>query len=114
MLDRGTARVEVRALTTGAGEPPRSHAVDARAPDSRVVGKSWVQVASFGERANARRLAQSLDQAGLGRVRVVRARVKGERVYRVRIGPFADRLSAERVLRDLGTRGFGPATIVVR
>lgn len=87
----GTALVEVRAINpAGEAEPG---------------GKDYLQVGAFSERANARALADRLKQAGLGPVKLVRARADGRRIYRVRLGPYVreqERLAAEKALRALG------------
>jgi rare lipoprotein A len=110
-VDRaGTARVELQALD-GNGEP--SLAVGAQAgrggedfpatavarndqPESaasRVQGglrpgaDAIIQVASFGEKANARRLADRLQDAGVDDVDLDHAEVAGADVWRVRVGP---------------------------
>lgn len=113
MLRRGTARVEVRALTSGRGEPQAPIVVEASKPrPTAASGTAWVQVASFGERDNARRLARRLEDAGLGRVRVVRAKVGGGRVFRVRIGPLADRAIAQQIAAEVHSRGYGQPSVV--
>jgi rare lipoprotein A len=113
MLRRGTARVEVRALTSNQGEPPAPIVVEASKPDPQVEsGAAWVQVASFGERDNARRLARQLEDAGLGRVRILRAKVAAGRVFRVRIGPLADRATAHRIAAEVRTRGYGQPSVI--
>ena len=46
-----------------------------------------VQVGSFGEKANAQRLADRLQRAGIDAVDMDQAQVDGQHVWRVRIGP---------------------------
>ncbi|QNE31223.1 septal ring lytic transglycosylase RlpA family protein [Sphingomonas sp. NBWT7] len=66
--------------------------------DTRVV-----QVAAFSNAARARALADRL-----------RGLVTGEGgVYRVRLGPFVDPVSAERARDAAARRGYGDATIIV-
>jgi rare lipoprotein A len=100
-VDRtGTARVELRAIT-GEGEAggeaapvlaaSRPTVAASRVPihsddnDARKI----VQVGSFAEKDNARRLADHLDDAGIDDVDLDRAEVDGRDVWRVRIGPVA-------------------------
>lgn len=114
---RGTAPVEVRAIdpddmaadaTPAKARPARGAR---RALRERVVrgtdtatASRWLQVGSFGERDNARRLAARLESAGIGPVELRPAEVDGRRVWRVRVGPVsateAESLAAR--LRDLG------------
>ena len=109
-VDRtGTARVELQALD-GNGEPSLAADAGAGASEglagtdvarsdqaqsaaSRVQGGPWpagdaiIQVGSFGEKANARRLADRLQDAGVDDVDLDHAEVGGADVWRVRVGP---------------------------
>jgi rare lipoprotein A len=111
----GTARVEVRAITDGqeaTGPAPvmvsAPSAPPAFEPPPRVAGgPQRVQVGSFSDKNNARRLADRLDAAGIDDVDLDHAEVNGRDVWRVRVGPVdADALPAllER-LRGLGVSG---------
>ena len=114
---RGTGNVEVRAITPGEKEPAAPPVVSAPAPassPSRAVrdGKAWLQVASFGDKDNARRFADRLEDADVDDVDIQRAEVRGTKVWRVRIGPFRGRESAERFAHRVRALGFGTPTIV--
>jgi rare lipoprotein A len=114
----GTARVEVRAIvggqeSTGAAPvvstpafaPPMSRPLPPST--SPVDGARVVQVGSFADKDNARRLADRLDDAGIDDVDLDKAEVNGRDLWRVRIGPVnADALPAlfDR-LRELGVTG---------
>ena len=120
----GTARVEVRAITDGqeatgpapvvvsapatAPAPASAPATPVFDPSSRSTdGPQRVQVGSFSDKDNARRLADRLDDAGIDNVDLDHAEVNGRDVWRVRVGPVdADALPAlfER-LRGLGVTG---------
>lgn len=109
---RGTAQVEVQALVGGErGTPSR---VVSTPPAARPAARerTWLQIASFGDKDNARRLADRLERADLDDVKIERARVRGDRVYRVRIGPFAARESAERQAAQVRALGLGQPTLV--
>ena len=114
---RGTGNVEVRALTSGETPPA---AADARRPGRAAsVGsapaaneRAWLQVASFGDRGNARRFADRLAQADVDDIDIQHADVRGSSVYRVRIGPFRGREPAERVALRVRALGFGSPTVV--
>lgn len=116
----GTGRVEVRALTPGEVPPPVAASEPAPAretpsPDAPVAGSSgrvWLQVASFGERANARRLEDRLEDADIRRVDVKKADANGRKVYRVRIGPFDSRETAAIVADRIRVLGLGSPTYV--
>lgn len=93
-VDRtGTARVELQAIDgDGTSAPP----VQLAQGTGIVVEGSerTVQVGSFGDKANAQRLADRLQRAGIDAVDVDQAQVAGQHVWRVRIGPVgAEKLS---------------------
>lgn len=95
-VDRtGTARVEVRALTGGAdtaGAPaPATLPPTPLAPSNIGAGPQIVQVGAYRERANARRIAGQLEDAGIENVQVDEVDVEAGKVWRVRIGPLAPR-----------------------
>lgn len=103
---KGTAQVEVRAITPGPGttragaEPPGRGAVSSS-------GRRWLQVASFGERGNARRLEEQLTAAGLREHRLLHAEVGGNTVWRVQVGPITSEAELERIENKLRRLGFG-------
>lgn len=119
---QGTGRVEVRALTPGEVPPPVTASEPAPAretpsPNAPVAGSSgrvWLQVASFGERANAKRLEDRLEDADIRRVDVQKADANGHKVYRVRIGPFDSRETAAVVADRIRTLGLGSPTYVTQ
>jgi rare lipoprotein A len=65
------------------GEAAASNAQNSLRPGSNAI----VQVGAFGEKTNARRLADRLQGAGVDDVDVDHADVSGRDVWRVRIGP---------------------------
>lgn len=96
------------------GQPVRSDVVVERpmpelpsspsvATPSDVEGDFFIQLGAFADIGNAQRLSSSLD-ASLG-VDIVPARVNNADWFRVWVGPFADRATAERVRGDLARRG---------
>lgn len=105
---KGTARVEVAAIDPGerSSAPPSPAAASSPEPPLPIGTQTWLQVGSFAERDNARRVLQQLRSGGVDASRMVRVRVAGQRVWRVRAGPLHDE-SAERSLRErLRTLGF--------
>jgi rare lipoprotein A len=126
-VDRtGTARVEVEAVGPGdRPSPNRAHtplsseelqpslaedadspvqADDNPPPRPPVNGEQWVQVGSFGEKDNARRLADRLRDAGVDDVDMDHVEVEGRDLWRVRVGPVdGEDLNALLArLRELG------------
>jgi rare lipoprotein A len=132
---RGTARVEVRALTPGetalartaaprargdAGQvaaprrPASATAVRAtpRGASTHAAGRTWVQVGSFGNKDNAQRLRDRLRAAELAPVSLDRARAGNGRVWRVRLGPLDGRALAEHLAAQVRALGFRQPTLV--
>ena len=111
-VDRtGTARVEVRSVDVSdvaaavAAAPittlPATSAADPPSPGS---GRHRLQVGSFANKDNAKRLAQRLKDADIDDVDIDHTEVAGQDVWRVQIGPVADRKIAGLMqkIRDLG------------
>lgn len=103
---KGTAPVEVRALDV-AGPATARPAADPHPRREARPGKSpraWLQVGSFADHGNARRLADQLREAGVAPVELHPADVNGRTVWRVRVGPLrageAERVGAQ--VRGLG------------
>jgi len=99
--------------TAGAVEsPPVSAAPPPRpAAAAPAPGGAWaVQVGAFGSADTARKLVKDL--AGAGYRAYVSPVVRGGKtLHRVRVGPEADKASAEQVAQRLKGRGL-PATVV--
>jgi rare lipoprotein A len=104
MTQRGTAFVEVEALTPGA---PRGAAPLAA---SAGAGRLYLQTGAFGVRQNAEQLAQRLRAAGIGDVAIV-APDRSSSLHRVRIGPIAD-VATFDMLADR-VQGLGIETLLV-
>jgi len=97
MIGHGTAPVRMEVLATPPGGPPLGQ-------------RCFVQVASFANVASAQRLCQVL-AASYPEVRVVSARVDGDRRYRVRLGAFMDRQAAELRAAHLAHLGYHPKIV---
>ena len=129
----GTAPVEVRALRPGETPPPppapmsperawaaaragtvpvASQPASAPKPAAPAAGRVWLQVASFGEPANAQRLAERLESARVGGTSVQRAQVGARTVYRVRVGPFASLENSRPASERLHGMGLGVPTLI--
>ena len=123
-VDRtGTAMVEVRALPGGATlgpvatrapvrsttpgvtrSPAAAVASAPRAADDDGDGRRVVQVGAYREKANARRIAGRLEDAGIDDVDIDGVAVAGDKLWRVRIGPLKADAVAAVVAR---VRGLG-------
>jgi DedD protein len=85
---------------------PRSPAVqNAPHADSQPAGQWSVQLGSFGDAANARRLASRVDAYGYAAA-VSDVKASGKVMHRVRVGPYATRGEAEAVTSSLSVHGF--------
>jgi rare lipoprotein A len=104
VVERGTAPVEVRALPVS--EAP------ARAAARPISVPVEVQAGAFSRRDRAERIAERLDAAGIRDVRVQRARVGRDRVWRVRMGPFWEAAHAEATVRRILALGMEPPVFV--
>ncbi len=84
----------------------------AAAPPARTDAKGdWVvQLGSFGEQENAKRLAQRVNTYGY-KPDVSSHRSSGRAMYRVRVGPYATRAQADATASALSAHGF-PAQVV--
>lgn len=81
------------------------------APHAAISGKWAVQVGSYVNERNARTVERKLAQRGY-HAYVSRYRKSGHTYYRVRVGPYADRAAAERVVSGVA-RAFGGRAEVV-
>lgn len=88
-------------------EPPADWNV---APQPASKGNLYVQVASFSDKGNADTLYRDL-RANLP-VEIVPARVNGTDYFRVRVGPFDNRSSAQQLRDRLDAEGKGNGRVV--
>ncbi|HAY06444.1 MAG TPA: septal ring lytic transglycosylase RlpA family protein [Hyphomonas sp.] len=88
-------------------EPPADWNV---APQTTSKANVYVQVASFSDRSNANALYRDLS-ANLP-AEIVPARVNGADYFRVRVGPFDDRASAQKLRDRLDAEGKGNGRVV--
>jgi rare lipoprotein A len=100
---------------SGAGAPPR-FATPAQGPTvASVPGKPtiYLQVGAFSDVANANRVADQLNKAGLGPVSVIETAIGGRSVRRVRVGPLADVDTADRVTDQISGMGLPRPSVAV-
>jgi rare lipoprotein A (peptidoglycan hydrolase) len=97
------------------GSMPRL-ATPAQGPTvATVPGKPtiYLQVGAFSDVANANRVADQLNKAGLGPVSVIETAVGGRSVRRVRVGPLADVDAADRVTDQISGMGLPRPSVAV-
>ena len=124
-LGRGTARVEVAAITvrpdgsmTLAGRPwPSGKGEQRRQVDAAEVAPAsgeglFVQLGSFSQVAPARQLEQAVRRRTGDPVRVRRITTASGEFHRVQVGPFGDPVDAERAQERLAAEGFPQAMVL--
>ena len=112
--DEPVAKSVQSPATTEAPEGPPVAAAPAPRPAAAppAAGGAWaVQVGAFGSAETARKLVKDLTGAGYHAYVAPVAR-GGKTLHRVRVGPEADKASAEQVAQRLKGRGL-PATVVL-
>ncbi|WP_232309599.1 septal ring lytic transglycosylase RlpA family protein [Luteibacter yeojuensis] len=89
-------------------------ATPAASPAS-VPGKPsiYLQVGAFSDVANANRVADQLNRAGLGPVSVIETTLGGRSVRRVRVGPLADVDTADKVTDQIAGMGLPRPSVAV-
>lgn len=75
-----------------------------------MPGPVIVQVGSFSDFYNARRLQQGLAAVGPTSITQVTS-AAGQVLYRVQVGPYADLLAAQQALADIHAKGHTTATL---
>ncbi|UPG96759.1 SPOR domain-containing protein [Luteibacter aegosomatissinici] len=80
-----------------------------------VPGKPtiYLQVGAFSDVANANRVADQLNRAGLGPVSVIETSLGGRNVRRVRVGPLADVDTADKVTDQIAGMGLPRPSVAV-
>ncbi len=124
IAESGTARVRVRALTSpGESVAPSSAKTgdgasaggDTSSPESTATPQagSFLQLGAFAQFANAQEMRARARGADIAGVEVVRGRTdEGDKIYRVRIGPFDDASERNEVRRKLERADIGPIEVV--
>ncbi len=80
-------------------------------PAAAATGDWMVQLGSFGEEANARRIAQQAGTYGY-KAEVSPSKSGGRTLYRVRVGPQATRAAADAAASALRAHGINDARVV--
>jgi DedD protein len=100
-----TSRSAAPAVTVAAALPPKP------APAAAAEGGWIVQLGTFGEEANARRLAQRAATFGFD-AEVSNYRANSRTLYRVRVGPATTRALADAKASALRGHGINEASVV--
>ena len=78
----------------------------------RQSGRIFVQAGAFARPENAERVRTRI--AMLGKTEVVRVKVNGVALWRVRVGPVAGEAAAHHLLSRVVARGYPDARVVDR
>lgn len=114
MLAKGTALVEVKAISVGAPPSPDQVAESRPAPATLAKKPSlFVQVGAFADSANARRMKARLTLEAVKSVFIQTVSSNGRRLYRVRIGPLAGVDAVDRLTQRLNALGIKNAQVVI-
>lgn len=105
---RGTAKVEVRAITPDGSTAAQTPSASARASG----GLRWLQVGSFADQGNANRALKKLSDAGLHAHRLQRTEVAGRTVWRAQAGPFREERELHRAEDRIRALGLGVPQVV--
>lgn len=97
IIKPGTARVRMDVLSTPPGGPP-------------LGPRYFVQVGSFTDPANARRVGEQLERY-YDDVRIIETTFEANHYYRVRMGMFTDRASAEQRALTVSRIGLQPVIV---
>jgi rare lipoprotein A len=113
VVEAGTARVRVRALTPGTPTERKADTGGAGAGGTTQTGPVFIQVGAFARFGNAQEMRARVQGADIRGVEVSRGETAGgDRVYRVRIGPLKTADARRAVLGKLERAGIGPARVV--
>jgi DedD protein len=113
-LDQRAVSAEALAeVPSLAGTPAGTHVAAPAGPAAEraataapgLAGPWLVQLGSFGDAANAERLASRVDAYGYAAA-VSDVKASGKVMHRVRLGPYATRGEAEAVTSSLSVHGF--------
>ena len=100
---------DAHAATSTMAEPDLANVLAQSSPERPTIAPStrgFLQVASYSDRANAERMLQRMQQAGIDKVELVSVQIDGQTLWRVHVGPLrAD--EAERIAERLDALGFG-------
>jgi len=126
---KGTGQVEVRTITPKPNQkkqekiatkaiplaaPIKVSNIERLEPKQNPLNtpKIFLQVGSYGERGNMQRMLNRLLDAAINDVVIHQPDSKNPH-YRLRIGPLADRSSADHLAMQLQQKGFGQPYVVV-
>jgi DedD protein len=110
-VESPAAEHQAEPAPAAAASPPPAEPASRTGSAAPPVTGWMIQVGSFASRDNAERLARDLGAKGFVAA-VSESRGGGRSLYRVRVGPEADRAAAQALLARLRSRGVTGAALV--
>jgi rare lipoprotein A len=110
---KGTGLVEVEGIDPAHPQKTPKPAVAVAAQPTRTP-RLYVQVGAFANPDNATQLARRLRRLNLGSVRVVQARIHGQTLQRVQLGPLPDAHAVDRTTAQLDALGLPHASVRIQ
>jgi rare lipoprotein A len=117
ILDKGTGRVEVRAIDPRTPDQAPANTpvlVQKDIPAETTDSQLFLQVGAFQDRNNAERMRNNIQAQNLGAVRIVEAGTEQGTFYKVQVGPLSDAGEADRVAQALQPLGISAARSYVK
>ncbi|HEY6941715.1 septal ring lytic transglycosylase RlpA family protein, partial [Dokdonella sp.] len=99
--------------STTAAPAATSGAERAAVPDGVGGRRIYLQLASFGELANAERALANAKRAGLDQVGIESVAIAGRTVHRLRVGPLADADAADALTARIEQLGLGAPRVAI-
>jgi rare lipoprotein A len=109
----GVDRAPPPALASAASPRQASAASGARSSDHSHASRIYLQLAAFGDRANAERALAAAKRAGLEQAGIESVAVAGRIVHRVRVGPLADAEAADVLGARIERLGLGVPRVAI-
>ena len=120
-MNKGTGRVEVRAIDPGMSSGPALAAAPAPASESAPASGQpqasetlYLQVGAFSSQDNAERLRREIQEQAIGTVRIVEADSDSGRLYKVQVGPLSGTPEADQAARSLKSLGINESRSIVQ
>jgi rare lipoprotein A len=108
---KGTGLVEVRLLDPE--HPADAPAAGVAKPASAADPHIFLQLGAFADRANAQRLVEKIERAGLGTVTIVTTRINEREIHRVRLGPLPTVEAADALVARIERLGLGTPRVAI-
>ncbi len=112
MLGKGTARVEVEAITAGERQMTAAHGRSGVSAEQAAITGRALQVAALSSVSGAETLAAELRALLNEPVQVQPAERDGRALYRVRLGPLSGAHTLNWLLQQLSQAGYSGAHLV--